>query len=354
MQAVEASTYTAAGKLYAVPTALGDFNDVTTASPATPGSFLMHMYCQGPDLRTYNRPTIVLEADSGTSGYALIGLQSILTGSTRAWRVCWYDRAGYGWSHQPPLGASTPAITVARLNSLLVQSSEVSNKRGIILVGHGAGAELAQIYAAVYPAQVSGLALLDGYSNIDRLLGTASDDVFKATTAVCGTLEIGRALETVAIMRAVTDEYTRRLQASNNIFTPSQLLPNYLSTQTNGKYWAAMYSDLCINKGAAVAATDYLTGLVLPGMKSGTLAGVRWPKLKAGVPLLVLSAGNTVTGTSDAARQSYRQAALYNATLSASNSSRWKVCPGCDHSFAFDAKTAWVAGEIHNYFYNLL
>ena len=43
------------------------------------------------------------------------------------------------------------------------------------------GAELAQIYAATYPLQVSGLALLDGYSNTDRLLRVANDDIFKAT-----------------------------------------------------------------------------------------------------------------------------------------------------------------------------
>ena len=354
MQAVEARTYPVSGKLYTIPTILGDFGEVTSASPATPGSFLMHMSCQGPDLRVYDRPTIVLEADNNTSGYALVGLQSLLTGPTKAWRVCWYDRAGFGWSHQPPLGSSSPAATAARLNALLAQSGEENNKRGIILVGHGAGAELAQIYAALHPSQISGLALLDGYSNIDRLLGTANDDIFKATAATCGTLEIGRALETVAIMRAVTDEYTRRLHASSNIFTPSQLLPTYLSTQTNGRYWAAMYNDLCVNKGSAVAATDYLSGLVLPGMKSGNLGGARWPKLKAGVPLLVLTAGNTVSGTTDSARQSFRQAALYTATLSSTNSTTWTMCTGCDHSFAFDAKTPWVAEQIHNYFYNLL
>jgi pimeloyl-ACP methyl ester carboxylesterase len=346
MQAAETVMYPAPGRLFAVSTSLG-FSLVTSVSPAVPTTFTMHISCQGPGLNQYQRPTILLEADNYTSGYALVGLQSALVDSSKGWRVCWYDRAGYGWSQQPPLGSSTPDVTAARLNTLLAQSGETANARGFILVGHGAGGELVQIYANRYPSQVRGVALLDGYSSVDRLRQVANDATFQSTAAICSTLEIGRALESVVLMRAVTNQFTSMLGASKNLFTPDILLPYYLSTQTNGRYWSAQYSDLCVNKGSATQNTDYLTSLCV-GRKTNTLGGASWPQLTRNTPVLIVTASNSLTAFSVLATQ----ARLYNATLSPTNTTRWVNCRGCDRSFAFDSNTAWVANQIHQYFYS--
>ena len=131
------------------------------------------------------------------------------------------------------------------------------------------------------------------YVPINTLSQPSTPHTSSTHQVICGTYEIGRALESVAIMRAVTDQYNRQTP-SNQLFTPSLLLLNYLSTQTNGKYWSAMYNDLCVNKGSAMANTDYLTAMGGPGMgrKSITFGGASWVQLKARMPILILSAGN--------------------------------------------------------------
>ena len=60
--------------------------------------------------------------------------------------------------------------------------------------------------------------------------------------------------------------------------------------------------------------------------------------------------GTTITGTTAAAKAMTRQAYLYNTTLSSTNTTKWMICSGCDHTFAFDGNTNWVANQLHNYF----
>ncbi len=50
-------------------------------------------------------------------------------------------------------------MTASRLNQLLVRSDEL-NPMGLIMVGHGSGAEIAQIYTYLYPDQIKGMVMI--------------------------------------------------------------------------------------------------------------------------------------------------------------------------------------------------
>jgi pimeloyl-ACP methyl ester carboxylesterase len=72
-------------------------------------------------------------------------------------RVCWYDRAGEGWSDLAPAPRTSASIT----NDLheLLRRAPVPGP--YILVGHSIGGSFARIYAGRFPADVAGLVLVD-------------------------------------------------------------------------------------------------------------------------------------------------------------------------------------------------
>jgi pimeloyl-ACP methyl ester carboxylesterase len=72
-------------------------------------------------------------------------------------RVCWYDRAGEGWSDPPP-GPPTSSSITHDLHELLQRASVPSP---YILVGHSIGGDFARIYAGRFRAEVAGLVLVD-------------------------------------------------------------------------------------------------------------------------------------------------------------------------------------------------
>jgi pimeloyl-ACP methyl ester carboxylesterase len=78
-------------------------------------------------------------------------------------RVCWYDRAGEGWSDPPPVPRSSGSIS----NDLHELLKRASIPGPYILVGHSIGGSFARIYAGRFPSEVTGLVLLDS-SNPDQ------------------------------------------------------------------------------------------------------------------------------------------------------------------------------------------
>ncbi|MCZ7544235.1 MAG: alpha/beta hydrolase [Anaerolineae bacterium] len=75
-------------------------------------------------------------------------------------RVCAYDRAGFGWSE----AVSTPRDPVTIVGELHTLLSEAGVQPPYTMVGHSYGAILARVYAAQYPQEVTGLALVDSYT----------------------------------------------------------------------------------------------------------------------------------------------------------------------------------------------
>jgi pimeloyl-ACP methyl ester carboxylesterase len=113
------------------------------------GGYNLHINCLGQ-----GSPAVVLDAGSGGMSAQWVRVQQEVSGTTR---VCAYDRAGMGWSEMGPAPRDAKQIT-GELHTLL-------GKAGIegpyVLVGHSFGGMYMQTYAARYPEEVAGVALVD-------------------------------------------------------------------------------------------------------------------------------------------------------------------------------------------------
>jgi pimeloyl-ACP methyl ester carboxylesterase len=120
------------------------------------GGHSLHINCVGQ-----GSPTVVLDAGSGGMSAQWVRVQREVSGTTR---VCAYDRAGMGWSEMGPQPRDAKQIT-GELHTLL-------GKAGIegpyVLVGHSFGGMYMQTYAARYPDEVAGVALVDSPTEPDQ------------------------------------------------------------------------------------------------------------------------------------------------------------------------------------------
>jgi pimeloyl-ACP methyl ester carboxylesterase len=112
----------------------------------------MHLDCSGE-----GSPTTVL---FNGMGEVTASWSRITSAVARTGRVCAFDRAGQGWSDD--VEHPQDGVTAAKdLNTLLKTAGE---QGPYVLVGHSIGGTYAMTYAAVYPAQVAGMVLLDSSS----------------------------------------------------------------------------------------------------------------------------------------------------------------------------------------------
>src|ERR687897_2419342 len=120
------------------------------------GGYSLHIDCVGQ-----GGPTVVLDAGSGGFSAQWVRVQRQVSGTTR---VCAYDRAGMGWSEMGPDPRDAKQIS-SELHTLL-------SKAGIdgphVLVGHSFGGLYMQTYAARYPDEVAGVALVDSSADPDQ------------------------------------------------------------------------------------------------------------------------------------------------------------------------------------------
>jgi len=107
------------------------------------------------DCAGVGNPTVIFEAGGG--GYGGYGWSAAQSGVAKFTRACWYDRAGEGWSDPPPIARDSTTIS----NDLHVVRQHMQVNGPIVLVGHSIGGEYIRIYTSMFPAEVSGLVLVD-------------------------------------------------------------------------------------------------------------------------------------------------------------------------------------------------
>ncbi|MEJ7842669.1 MAG: alpha/beta hydrolase [Rubrobacter sp.] len=113
------------------------------------GGHSLHINCVGQ-----GSPTVVLDAGLGDMSAQWVRVQQEASGTTR---VCAYDRAGMGWSEIGPEPRDAKQISY-ELHTLL-EGADIEGP--YVLVGHSFGGLYMQTYAARYPDEVAGVALLD-------------------------------------------------------------------------------------------------------------------------------------------------------------------------------------------------
>ena len=126
----------------------------------------MHLYCVGE-----GSPAVILEAGGYAESLWWVRIQAQLAKVTQ---VCAYDRPGMGWS-EPASSPRDPDTIVGELHTLL---NEAGIKPPYVLAGHSYGAILVRVFAHQYPADVSGLVLVD--SGLVRPAHFASDAEFQS------------------------------------------------------------------------------------------------------------------------------------------------------------------------------
>jgi pimeloyl-ACP methyl ester carboxylesterase len=120
------------------------------------GGYRLHINCV-----SQGTPTVVLDAGSGGFSAQWVRVQREVSDTTR---VCAYDRAGMGWSEMGPDPRDAKQIT-GELHTLL---SKAGIEGPYVLVGHSFGGMYMQTYAARYPDEVAGVALVDSSTDPDQ------------------------------------------------------------------------------------------------------------------------------------------------------------------------------------------
>ena len=113
------------------------------------GGRKLNLSCMGE-----GSPAVILEADFGEPGYAWTPIQRE---AARFARVCWYDRAGYGWSDPAPFPRHSDSA--ARDLHALLRTAGVAPP--YLLVAKQLSAFHARVFRGYYPDEVAGLVLVD-------------------------------------------------------------------------------------------------------------------------------------------------------------------------------------------------
>ena len=116
------------------------------------GGWRLHLDCTGEPRP--GQPIVILEAGIGDFS---VEWSLVQPGVSRFARVCSYDRAGDGWSDLGPHPRTFRQI-VYELHALLEGAGE---QPSYVLVGHSYGGWLVRAYQATYPAEVSGIVLVE-------------------------------------------------------------------------------------------------------------------------------------------------------------------------------------------------
>ena len=113
------------------------------------GDLHLNLDCQGA-----GSPTVVLDSGLGVPG---VGWNRVQAEAAKFTRVCWYDRAGYGWSD----GSSVPRTSLEIAKELHALLAAANEKGPFVVVGHSFGGYDVRVFNGQYPGEVAGMVLVD-------------------------------------------------------------------------------------------------------------------------------------------------------------------------------------------------
>jgi pimeloyl-ACP methyl ester carboxylesterase len=286
--AVGVAALCALGAAYqAAASAMDRRNHLPPGQMVDVGGRRLHLRCSGPAAG----PTVLLEHGGGGAGtLAWYLIQPEIARTTRA---CAYDRAGLGWSEPGPLPRDGRQIA-GELHELL---REAGVPGPYVLAGWSYGGLFVRAYAAEYPDEVAGLALLDA----------THPDVWSRTPA--GQAQYRQDSQVYAAARGLVRLGLLRLIPTplnaSPASLPPDLLPAWRAVTSTTQFWDAVQAE-----SAAIGET---------------MAQVRAaPPLPAGLPVIVVTAGANTGADGRWAEYQGELAAL-------SGNSAHVVVPGAGH-----------------------
>lgn len=126
------------------------------------GGYRVHLYCTGK-----GSPTVVVVSGGFSFDWGLVQPEV-----ARFTRVCTYDPAGTAWSDRVPAHPRRScADRVGELHALL-KNARIGSP--YVLVGFSIGGLVARLYASRYPAEITGIVLVD-HAFIDTDSNSRSD-----------------------------------------------------------------------------------------------------------------------------------------------------------------------------------
>jgi pimeloyl-ACP methyl ester carboxylesterase len=111
------------------------------------GGRTLNIFCKGT-----GGPAVILESGGAGPGLAWAPFQKEISKFTE---VCWYDRAGEGWSDAGPYPRTS--VEISKDLHALLQRAGVP----YVLAGASFGGVNSRVYAGLYPNEVAGLVLID-------------------------------------------------------------------------------------------------------------------------------------------------------------------------------------------------
>jgi pimeloyl-ACP methyl ester carboxylesterase len=254
-------------------------------------------------LRGAGAPTILLESGAGGCALQFSLLQPRLSAFTR---VLAYDRLGQAWS-DPPSEPRTPENLIAELRTLLLK---LHLQPPYLLVGHSFGGLLSLIHARLHPQDIAGVVLVDS-SDLEQY------DAFPSLDPLLKRLTTGVTLMQLASRLGLGKQLTRMSLGSAARSFPAQDLDSFLTAASQPAHHATILAEFAQHR-------------------SYWGEGSQVPRSLGDLPLLVLTAGSSVSGkarfgslTADELNVKHQQ---WQKTLAGlSTCSRHIVVPGASH-----------------------
>ena len=315
------------------------------ASVKSKSTINMHILCKGP---SNSGSTFIMVAGGGSFSASYFALQDRLATGGR--RSCIYDRAGYGWSDVLPVPTNNYQ-SMFQLHELLKQIGEPAP---YIMVGHSVGGQLIQLYAALFPDQISGLAMLDSVPDFIYPLSLTGKPMNSNVT-------FAELQPYVLMTKAIIDLYRvatpfgipRWVQRASGDYQPSDRAGYYNAGYGKPLNWHAQYFDYTgtphmIQILDNLSSQKYLNGFGWPTLRNSTtpVLGIITNTTAGGPgPLCSSSVESSCSPAARVSRAYYDGMQLQTTTLS--TNSTFIVCDApCSHSFVYTNKVDWLAQTI--------